>query len=382
MKYDVITIGSGPSGAIASYLASKMGYNVLLLDKEKLPRKKLCGGGITHRTNEKLHEIGIDPLQVYLRKINKIKLCLNDSEEFLTSNVVGYTVEREDFDNFLVNRSSDEGTHVLDECNTKKIKEESNHVEVLTERGSFKSDFVLGADGIHSIVRKCIQADLPKNRLAFAVQTNVYLPAYEIDEKYPDYIVVDFSCNVIGFRWIFPKDNHLSVGCGCEAIDDKKATEFLKSYLKRNNYKETKIEGAYLPYSGPADKTCSDRTLLIGDASGFVNPITGGGIYSAIRSAELATETIDRAFNEKGSIGLYEKLWKREIGKEMSDFTLKLRKGIYNNKEKILEMSKKDRWFNSFLADIIAEKISPKDIISLENIPKLMSRPWLAKLLL
>jgi geranylgeranyl reductase family protein len=379
--YDVIVVGSGPSGAVASFLTSKMGYKTLLLEKAKLPRPKLCAGGLSSRACEKLSELGISHQPIYSRKITRGKLCLNDNEVFVIPGATGYTVQRDIFDNYLCTVSCDEGTDLHDNTIVKKINEKKGYVEVFTNNQRYTSSFVIGADGIHSIVRKCINAHLPIKNMGFALQTEIPLSENEISEKYPDFIVVDMTYHINGYAYIFPKKNSLAIGYCCEAKDSKHIKEILIQYLKKHAYRATKIRGSYLPYSGIADKTCTERTMLIGDAAGFCNPMQGGGIYTAIRSAELAATTINNVFQEEQTIAYYKQLWKREIGRDMSERVLGLRKRLYRHKEKVIEIISKDRWCNSLLGQIMAGQIGPGEIFSSKYLIKFLTRPQLFQIL-
>jgi geranylgeranyl reductase family protein len=379
--YEVIVVGSGPAGAVASFLTSKLGYKTLLLEKSKLPRPKLCAGGVSSRVYKKLLELGISHKSVYGRKITRGKLCLNDNEVFVIPGATGYTVQRDLFDYFLCTMSCNAGTDLHDNTIVKKISEKEGYVEVFTNKQRYTSSCVLGADGIHSIIRKCINAHLPINNMGFALQTEIPLSENTISEKYPDFIVVDLTYHIHGYAYIFPKKTSLAIGCACEAKDSKYVKEILKQYLRKHTYRATKIRGSYLPYSGIADKTFSERTMLIGDAAGFCNPIQGGGIYAAIRSAELAAMTIHNIFQEQQTTTSYEQLWKKDIGRDMSDRVLGLRDRLYRHKEKVMEIVAKDRWCNSFLGQIMAEQISPRDIFSARHLIKLITRPQLLQFL-
>jgi flavin-dependent dehydrogenase len=181
--YDVIVVGTGPAGAVASFLTSKMGYKTLLLEKSKLPRPKLCAGGLSSTAFEKLLELGINYKPVYGRKIKRGKLCLNDKEVFIVPGATGYTVRRDIFDNFLSTMSCNAGTDLYENTIVKKINEKKGYVEVFTNNQRYTSSFVIGADGIHSTVRKCINAHLPIKNMGFALQTEIPLSENEVSES-------------------------------------------------------------------------------------------------------------------------------------------------------------------------------------------------------
>jgi geranylgeranyl reductase family protein len=379
--YEVIVVGAGPAGAIASFLTSKMGYRTLLLEKSKLPRPKLCAGGLSSKTLEKLLELDINYKPVYGRKITRGKLCLNGNEVFIIPGATGYTVQRDIFDFFLCTMSCNAGTNLYENTIVKKINEKKGYVEVFTNNQRYTSSFVIGADGIHSTVRKCINAHLPIKNMGFTLQTDIPLLENEISEKYSDFIITDLTYNIQGYAYLFPKKNSLAIGYCCEAKNSKHVKEILKHYLRKHKYRATKIRGSYLPYSGIADKTFTERTMLIGDAAGFCNPIQAGGIYTAIRSAELAAMTINKVFQEEQTITYYEQLWKKEMGRDMSDRVLRLRDKVYRHKEKLMEIVTKDQWCNSFLGQIMAEQISPREIFSSKYLIKLITRPQLFQIL-
>jgi flavin-dependent dehydrogenase len=107
----------------------------------------------------------------------------------------------------------------------------------------------------------------------------------------------------------------------------------------------------------------------------------GGGIYTAIRSAELAAMTINNVFQEEQLITYYEQLWKKDIGRDMSEHVLGLRKRLYRHKEKVMTIIYKDQWCNSFLGQIMSGQIGPGEMFSSKYLIKLISRPRLLQIL-
>ncbi|MEE9151124.1 MAG: geranylgeranyl reductase family protein [Thermoplasmata archaeon] len=303
MIYDVAIVGAGPSGASAAYALEQLGHRIVLIDKEKFPRNKPCAGVLPPRIYSEL-EI---PKSIMERPLEGYRL-------FSPSGVVvesafpkrGLIVRREKFDYFLVKRVKTELEHVrVSGCVVNK-----NFVEVFGDRGSFCAKFIVGADGVNSVMRKMTgiaECGVDKSKdMALAIQYEISLSKKKIDERLGNWFEVYYTIP-FGYGWISPLKDAVKVGVGGLSADFKKdSKKTLDEFLEQPFIKEKildgkieRIESHLIPMRGPFDTLTADRIVLGGDAGGFVFPGTGEGVFYAIKSGRIAAEVISQGLKEQ-----------------------------------------------------------------------------------
>ncbi|MBI4739509.1 geranylgeranyl reductase family protein, partial [Candidatus Woesearchaeota archaeon] len=209
LSYDVVIVGAGPSGASLGYFLAKEGVNVLLLEKERLPRYKSCAGGVPAYL-DKLLGFAID--EVIEQKINEVvftyrskdRVALKGDKDIL------YTVMRSNFDSLLKEKAEEAGAEVLTGERAIDIEINDDGAEVITDGHRFKGKIVVGADGLSSIVAR--KAGLQRvRRLLITVQGEVWVDE-ETLEDFQGRVILDIGYVPLGACWVFPKKEHLTVG--------------------------------------------------------------------------------------------------------------------------------------------------------------------------
>ena len=316
--FDVIIIGSGPAGAtLASELADS-GINVLVLEKAGLPRYKCCGGGITFKT-ARLLSPGIH--HVFLNTIYGLTLsfsghCLFDK---VAEQPLIYTVKRDEFDYALTLQAQAAGAVVLPNNGVTKIMVGDDFIEVNAGSVTFRSRFVVGADGANGITAKALGFPLPGSRI-IAVESEIRVTAAEM-AKWQSRILLELGRVTAGYAWVFPRQDHLSIGIGCFPRYAKNLrrhyNEFLAS-LNLENPAVLRFGSAFIPVCSGKLAAVRGRAILIGDAAGLSDPLTGEGIYNALVSAHLAAIAIRNAIaTQSTDLKEYGYLLEQQIVPEM-----------------------------------------------------------------
>ncbi len=327
--YDIIIIGGGPAGSTAGYLLRKFGYKVLIIDKAVFPRKKLCGGLITQKTlklnqrifNETesdLKEKGIINFTSNGYELwNKNKLLVKDKE-----NIKLYFVDRENYDAFLLKKAAKAGAVVIE--GDKVVKCDIDDSEVTTVSGkSFKARFIIGADGVNSIVRKSYPGNkfkLKKWRRNLVSAIEIFIDRKELDPgsnlKNLDRPLLFLSLVTYGYAWLFPRRDRIVAGIGGHYKRNRGSllntfNAFVSSHgIKLND--NVKIDAHSVPCGYYMTRPVHKNVILTGDAGGYVDPLLGEGIFYAQRSAELASWAIHKNITEGRPLNkVYRKmLWK------------------------------------------------------------------------
>ena len=286
--YDVIIIGGGPAGVTAGTILQRKGYKTCIIDTQVFPREKLCAGVLTVKSVKLLHHIykGLNFEDMGMRDIHKIELLYN-------SKVIGkYTVDnayrvinRTEFDNELLKYYKRVGGIVFDGEKDYNIVYDKN-VVVLSDGKEIPYRVLIGADGINSKVRSYVGRSWKASVLCF----EKFIPNLS-DE---DTIKIEFAGILGGYSWRIPGKARIGIGLGEFYIKGmKKRPARYRRYFESQGIRDiNSIKGAFVSFGNFVRKPVKNNVLLVGDAAGLVDAMTGEGIYFAIESGRRASLAI------------------------------------------------------------------------------------------
>lgn len=295
-----IIIGGGPAGVTCGYQLVKHHEDCLIIDRKEFPREKLCGGGLTPKAHILIDKIFTGIKYDYC-SVNKIDMYSNSKYVCSFSlNTELRTVARKDFDHILLEQYKAIGGQVITDT-LSKIEEKDNKIFLTLLSGRiFTCDNLIGADGTNSLVRKYLQPNFKKGTLC--LEKNVSdmsirdMRVY-FDKKFKD-----------GYFYLFPNLNGYAVGYGDALTTTERFHQSLEEY---NLTDESKTKGAYIPMFDKIEYSFHKNILLIGDAGGYADSMTGEGIYFAVKSGQNAASSIienkDFETSNKGVIDIIRK---------------------------------------------------------------------------
>jgi geranylgeranyl reductase family protein len=336
---DVIIVGAGPAGATAATLLAQRGYDVLLLDRDHFPRDKACGDGIPTGCIEIMARLGmddkiqgaiergefhrIDQVRIYSPKGKMLRAPLKEGENGARS----YVAPRTYFDALIQQQAVESGAEFKQALVKGPILHDGQVVGVQAQLNGdvkeLRSRVIIGADGVTSVIARSLR---PKEAQHVDAHRAVALRAYINDiEENPHEVEFYLYDEILpGYAWIFTAGKQkANIGLGMR-LDvfrerDYNLKKMLQKFLEMPQIKKRlkrggELEGIkiwQLNFGSQKElQFAYDGAILIGDAAGFINPLTGGGIHNGMISAGLAAQTIDDALQKgntsRQALGKYE----------------------------------------------------------------------------
>jgi geranylgeranyl reductase family protein len=300
---DVVIVGAGPAGCAAALTLTKAGRTPLLIEKAGMPRHKHCAGGLTRSTFEALIQLDIPYSQTVQQHYSHVMLSCHDvTQRFCIAENFASSTYRDVFDDVLVRHAIRHGAELCIDTVT-CIEVKKSHVLIHTAGGGrIQARAVIGADGIHSTVRRSLQIPYSHDQLGIGYECEIPVSRRSIDQTYGDAMHLDFSYLPAGV-WAFPKrkGGTVNVGLGFARSDQQRLlhapyamlNEFIQNQELGSGVCKQNIHAAVLPLQGTCAVLGRDSVILVGDAGGFVDPPSGEGIAYALQSGILAGESLE-----------------------------------------------------------------------------------------
>ena len=325
MEREVVVVGAGPSGSATAITLSRQGHDVLLLDRAEFPRDKTCGDGIPAGAIEILYSLGmeekvrragfypVDRILLSSPRGHVLEADLKPGETGASS----YVVPRMQFDGLIQQHAVDSGVDFRQAQVQKPIIEDGKVVGVRAKMDGaveeIRAKIVVGADGVTSAVARALRPDKHEDKHR-AIALRCYTQDLEVRPHQVEFYL--YNDILPGYAWIFPySDGQTNLGLGMRLDEyrdvDRSLEEMVDVFLAMPLIKERLARGGelkdvavwQLDFGSRSMQRAYDGSILVGDAAGLINPLTGGGIHNGLQSAMLAGEIIHDAL-AKGNVSL------------------------------------------------------------------------------
>lgn len=307
----VAVVGAGPAGATLARRLAQDGAAATVFDASH-PREKPCGGGLTAKTVARLPAApAADPLPARFVERCSLESGAGDRVDLGLRQPVAVAARRE-LDAWLLRRAVEAGARHVAE-----------RVVALDREGGLRTaagreerfDVIVGGDGAGSLVRRTFLAATPRERLAFA--TGWYARGTAP-------MLVRFLPGLAGYLWLFPRPDHVAVGIAAPlgAAPGQALLARLEAEAARHYPALVEPEGGRYAHTIPSPSAdpasileiAGPRWALVGDAAALADPITGEGLYYALRSAELLAD----ALRDDGAPARYPERVLEDFGRELN----------------------------------------------------------------
>ncbi len=348
MDYDAVVVGAGPGGSMTAKTLAEQGARVLLVEKRPeigVPVRCAEATGISG-----LEELGIEPDKKFIAQETRgqhiyapdgSKVVLEDGDGRPT----GYVLERRMFDKHLAILAARAGAEVRTRtCATGLLRERGERGFVRGVRlKHFGEEYdvtcrcVVGADGVEGQVGRWAGINTRTRLDQMTSNAQFELVGIEIEDP----TILEFYLGSVyapgGYVWVFPKgDDTANVGLGIRIRRRRgrssdygeseeraeRAIEYLEKFISskpelKKGSPVSVVTGG-VPVQGPLDESVGNGILLVGDCARQVDPLTGGGIYNAMRCGVIAgnviKEAVDRDDMSKEMLVKYDREWRESVG--------------------------------------------------------------------
>ena len=300
MKVGTLIVGAGPAGSACGIRLRQAGVDCMVVDKQVFPRTKLCAGLFTHKSQDCLRN---------LIREEKYAECLrfahaNEERHFALYNGMSLMVDvqpdepitllsRPLFDEWMVQHFVSLGGRFRD--GSELIGIDIEHSVAHFRSMDVEYDFLVAADGANSTVERIVAKQYPKSFIrkhhsAMCIEVNVSREDLNLEG-----VNIYFNYAPDTYAWAFSKGPEVCLGIGKLADKHFDVNAAMRRFLSDLNVKHIErypLRGAMLPIGNYLTRPSFSNILFVGDAAGFVEPLTAEGIYYAMQSGVTAAESI------------------------------------------------------------------------------------------
>jgi geranylgeranyl reductase family protein len=285
-RYDVAVIGAGPAGSVTAIHLARGGARVLLVDKARFPRDKPCGGGLTMRA---VRQLPVDPAPVVEHEVDRMAFRVGWRSHFERKGRRGPFVlmtQRRRLDQYLAEQAVEAGADFRDGVKVSVGADPDRGLSLTTDGAAVQADVIVGADGANGTTARALGLGGPVTH-GVAFEGNA-----AFDERYRGLAVIELGTIPGGYGWVFPKGDHVNVGVGGWEAEGPRLRGHLAELCRRHGIDGAALESVRLPLRRSGFVAARGRAIVVGDAAGLVDPLTGDGMYEAFVSARLASAEV------------------------------------------------------------------------------------------
>ena len=304
-RWEVVVVGAGPAGAMASLVSARLGLQTLLVDRSAFPRDKVCGGCLNGAALSELSTIGLEDLPLRLRGIHLTQFHLGAmGPEARIELPVGYAISRHEFDSALVREAIAAGvkfmpaTYAADaglgpESRQIKLRHKGQHVLI-------EACWIIAADGLAG----GYSGSLPEVRVHQRGETYIGLSTESIMGSGYMSSTIHMACHARGYVGLV---NHEREGLHIAAAISGRWLKACHSphsavaeILEANDWTVPNGLASARFHGSPRLRTTRrpvnvERVFLVGDAAGYIEPFTGEGMAWALRGGRAAAQCLPAA---------------------------------------------------------------------------------------
>lgn len=311
-EIDLVIVGSGPAGvSTALHLVHNhpdWAKRLLILEKSRHPRPKLCGGGVTRLGLQTLADLGIAyPLPIPGAEVDIVHLCYGEHSIQIFDKPVIVIYDRSRFDEALVGEARRRGLEIRENEAVTSLTLTTDGVLVVSQKETYKAQVVVGADGSKGLTRRIVSPNGRKIKVArlLEVRIPVDVTMLHFAGRYARFDFTPVQKDLQGYYWEFPSwvEGRPVLNCGiydARFVSKRERANLpmlLRSSLSERGFDTDSVafQGHPIHWFSPRARIAIPRLLLVGDAAG-AEPLFGEGIAPALAYGKIAADAIIAAF--------------------------------------------------------------------------------------
>ncbi len=324
-------IGAGPAGSLTAYLLSQQGFKVSVFEKNSFPvNNKVCGEYLCPAGHNLLEELNLQSLLVGYPQIFGMKLFSPNSQIVNTrfpNNEFGHALKRERFDNEIIKLAESNNVTFHFGIQIQSIKFEQDHISISDGVTHWKGHYLIGADGRQSIVGKWL--NIAKKVTEQRVAIHTYLNARSGNKSSQGEMHIFHDGSYCGLNPVSEEVWNFSIVCNGSKMKKYKSTEDLIKETIHGSKRLTELfdtatmsDKQSIKVTGKITNPikslgCVEKQVaLVGDAAGFVDPLTGEGIYHALLTAKVFSESMAKHTSFSMALEQYQSIIKKSYHKK------------------------------------------------------------------
>jgi menaquinone-9 beta-reductase len=366
---DVLIVGAGPSGSTAATALAHFGYSIVIIDKAVFPRHKTCASWINALAFSRFPHLQAELDNLVDCPFYGIRFYDQSMSRHGTYNErkpSGYLTLRSKFDHGLAKVAEDAGAALHQGVRAVRIDEDKTGVQVQLSNGrTLNARFLLGADGSNSQIARWsgLRKSWRHDQYVLCANEDIPYSSQAIERfyssRFPLFVSLRYN-GLDGYGWVFPKRDYICVGIGGRVGPGADIRTIMRTFLDRA--RDVKLVPADLTISDPdyaldpagavhkMATLTKGRTILIGDAAGFVSGSTGEGIYPGMVSGAIAAHVVHVALKRGSSdVSSFNDRWRQELGSYL--------RALPGGDKKTSTVSRIDLIFRSKLVSAVAGRI-------------------------
>jgi len=299
--YDLIVVGAGPVGSHLAEKFSEKGRDVLVLEQsDEIGKPLACSGHVSPDIWDFVPEGAEERLEQ--NRINGAKFHNSGKEYrfYREDEVVSYVIDRIELDKLKAEQAQEAGAEYRLGEKVVDVTEDERYVEIQTRDSSYSAKMAAGCDGASSTVRSKVGLPEPDHFYQGIM-------CFSDEDDSSDFVDVFLDVPEF-FGWRIPRGDSVEYGAGVPKGENP--VEWLEYITDRYDVESTETCAGAIPV-GPVERSVSERVFLVGDSAGQTKPFTGGGILYGMRSAEIASRTVN--LEDSSTLEDYESAWRREL---------------------------------------------------------------------
>lgn len=350
----VAVLGGGPAGAFAAAELASAGLDTVVLD-ERLAWEKPCGGGLTYKAYSQ-YPFLVQNDTPKKRITETVLAAPGAGQATLKLNEPLLIYSRFDLNRLLLERAERAGAQI-EKARVLRIDRQAAGWRLHTKSGSLDADFCVVATGARNPLRDLgtqLSTDDTMSALGYFVPGD------------RDRIDIQFLPRLEGYIWVFPRCGHLSVGICGKGEPAQALRARLDRYMAEQGIspKGASFYSHVLPSletkSWKKNRVAGEGWMAVGDAAGLVDPITGEGIYYAVRSADLASKALLSDVSLADKVNAYRRLLRKDFSADL-EFSSRLAKKVFLGRfllgavpARMVQFTRRSPRFSGLMQDLFA----------------------------